>query len=116
MRDLLVIIPTDPEATWTLDFDFIDGVPRLVPAERNTQDQRAAISAYMIKGTVPGMTKLGIDWSQLYTQQSTLLNIDNSVKQNIQQYAGIPGSATQGYIPVYDSKDGKINMYIIQTQ
>ena len=53
MRDLALITPTE-KTNWCLDFDIIDGYPRYVPTERNTQDQRAAVAAYMIRGTIPG--------------------------------------------------------------
>ena len=71
MRDLMLIMPTSP-ADWNLDFDFINGVPRMVPDLQNTQDQRAAISAYTLKGTIPGKKEEGIGWSQLYDKENTI--------------------------------------------
>lgn len=119
MRDLMLITPSDPlDTSWRLDFDIIDGFPKLVPFERNTQDQRAAISAYTFRGTIPGKPDVGIDWSGLYSHDNnkeTLVNIDNEVRQAIQQNAAIPNGPNSTYIPVYQSDDkGRINITIYQ--
>lgn len=118
MRDLMVIIPEKPqEAGWSLDFDIIDGYPKLVPFARNTQDQRAAISAYTFKGTIPGKPNIGIDWSGLYENNNneTLVNIDNSIKQAMQENAAIPDGPNSTYVPTYSAEeDGYINVTIYQ--
>lgn len=115
MRDLKLITPTDPEAVWSLDFDIIDGRPQFVPYDRNTQDQRAAVAAYMSKGTVPGKPDLGINWAGLYSgSEETMINIDNEIKRAIQQYAGIPEGPNSTYVPLYEIKDGKIQLGIFQ--
>lgn len=114
MRDFKLITPDTDEKEWCLDFDFINGCPALVPEDRNTQDQRAAVSAYMIKGTVPGKPNLGIDWSGLYEQEATMIEIDNSIKQDIQKNAAIPGTSTSGYIPLYASDEKGIHVAVFQ--
>lgn len=116
MRDFKLIMPLTSDADWCLDFDFINGQPALVAESRNTQDQRAAISAYMIKGSIPGKPNLGIDWSGMYEQQATVLEIDNSIKQSIQQNAAIPGAPTAGYIPLYATDEKGIHVGVFQTQ
>lgn len=114
----MVITPTDPQnAGWRLDFDIINGFPKLVPYVRNTQDQRAAISAYTFQGTIPGKPDIGIDWSGLYenNNKETLIDIDNSVKQAIQENAAIPEGPEGTYVPTYSaSEDGQISITIYQ--
>ena len=114
MRDLMVIMPTSA-ADWNLDFDFINGVPRMVTDIQNTQDQRAAISAYTLKGTIPGKKEEGIGWSQLYDKENTILNIDNEIKQKIQERASSPENSTQGYMPLYTPNEKGIEITILRT-
>lgn len=117
MRDLAVITPgPDAEKNWCLDFDIINGYPKLVPFERNTQDQRAALAAYMFRGTIPGKPDVGINWSGLYEgKDETLVAIDNEIKQAIQEYAAIPEGPNGTYIPMYETKkDGTIGITIYQ--
>lgn len=116
MRDLKIIVPTDPaKETWNMDIDVVNGVPSLMDYPRNTQDQRAAISAYMVKGTIPGKPNTGIDWSLLYMQNATILDVDNAIKRNIQNNAGTPGTATQVYMPVYTKDEKGIHVAVYQS-
>ena len=113
----MLIMPQSPSDTsWRMDIDIVDGFPKLVPFERNTQDQRAAISAYTFRGTIPGKPDIGIDWSGLYeNSDETLVSIDNEIKQNIQQNAAIPEGPNSIYVPTYETdKDGHINITIFQ--
>lgn len=113
----MLIMPTDPTQTeWRLDIDIVNGFPKLVPFERNTQDQRAAVSAYTFRGTIPGKPDVGIDWSGLYNgNDETLVNIDNEIKQAIQENAAIPDGPNSIYVPTYDADaDGHINLTIYQ--
>ena len=80
-------MPQDPTQTnWRLDIDIIDGFPKLVPFERNTQDQRAAISAYTFKGTIPGKPDIGIDWSTDTYDAGLHLNVYGAEK--LSEYFG----------------------------
>ena len=116
MRDLKLIVPIDrSKASWNLDIDVINGVPTFVDYVRNTQDQRAAVATYMVKGSVPGRPETGVDWGRLYTQDATILDIDNEIKRNIQDKAAIPGSATQMYMPIYTKDETGIHAVIYQT-
>lgn len=113
----MLIMPQDPtQLSWRLDIDIIAGFPRLVPFERNTQDQRAAVSAYTFRGTIPGKPDVGIDWSGLYEDNDeTLVNIDNEIKQAIQQNAAIPEGPNSTYVPIYGTDgEGHINLSIYQ--
>ena len=114
MRDLLLITPTEG-SEWCLDFDIIDGMPKLVPADRNTQDQRAAISAYMVRGTIPGKPDIGINWSGLYdSKDETLVTIDNEIKKAIQENAATPDGPNSTYLPIYDTKENGIEVSVLQ--
>ena len=116
MRDLKIIVPADRDtAGWNMDIDIIDGFPTLLDFERNTQDQRAALAAYTVKGTIPGKSDVGVDWSLLYNQGATVIDIDNEIKQNIQDRAAVIGTATQTYIPIYTKDDSGIHVAIYQS-
>lgn len=116
MRDFKLIVPADPDTvSWNLDIDIVSGVPSLLEYARNNQDQRAAVGAYTVKGTIPGKPDSGVEWSQLYQQNATILNVDNSIKQNMKALAGVPGTATQDYVPVYLKEDDGIHVVIYQS-
>ena len=112
----MLIQPQDPQnEAWCLDFDIIDGYPRLLPYERNTQDQRAAVAAYMYRGTIPGKPDLGINWTGLYEdKEETLIALDNEVKQAIQSYAAIPNGPNSVYVPIYQRDEEGIKLSIYQ--
>lgn len=117
MRDLLLIMPQDSAATpWRLDIDIVNGFPKMVPFERNTQDQRAAVSAYTFRGTIPGKPDVGINWAGLYEgTDETIVTIDNEVKQAIQQNAAVPDGPEGTYIPTYNkNEEGEIAITIYQ--
>ena len=115
MRDLKLIAPDD--GSYNLDFDIVDGFPEYVTYPQQTQDQRAAISAYMIGGTIPGKPDTGVNWSGLYDKDDeTLISIDNEVKQAIQKNAAIPGNVAGMYIPIYTrSEEGGVKINIFQS-
>lgn len=114
MRDLLLITPEEG-SEWCLDFDIIDGIPKFVPDERNTQDQRAAISAYIVRGTIPGKPEVGINWAGLCdSKDETLVTIDNEIKQAIQENAATPDGPNSTYMPVYNTKNGGIEVSVLQ--
>lgn len=115
MRDLKLIAPDD--GSYNLDFDIVDGFPEYVTYPQQTQDQRAAISAYMIRGTIPGKPDTDVNWSGLYDKDDeTLISIDNEVKQAIQKNAAIPGNVAGMYIPIYTrSEEGGVKINIFQS-
>lgn len=116
MRDLKLIVPPDRgNSSWNLDIDIINGSPSFVDYIRNTQDQRAAIATYMVKGSVPGKPESGVDWARLYNQEATILDIDNEIKLNIQDKAAIPGTSAQTYMPIYTKDENGIHAAIYQT-
>ena len=116
MRDLKIIVPEDRDrAGWNMDIDIIQGVPTLLEYERNTQDQRAALAAYTVKGTIPGKPDVGVDWSLLYNQGATVIDLDNSIKKAIQEKASVIGTANQNYIPIYTKDSEGIHVAIYQS-
>lgn len=97
------------------DIDIINGYPVYVGQVNQTQDQRAAVGATIVRGTMPGDLDLGVNWSALYEKETSLLDIDNDVKQMVQQVAGGSGQAGKGYIPLYiPSADGKVTVQVIR--
>jgi hypothetical protein len=113
----MLIMPKDrTEEHWCLDIDIINGMPKLVPFERNTQDQRAAVSAYTFQGTIPGKPDIGINWEGLYSgNEETLVDVDNAIKQAIQDNAGIPEGPNGTYVPTYKTtEEGAISITIYQ--
>lgn len=116
MRDIRIITPVDREKeSWVMDIDIVNGFPVYVQEERNTQDQRAALATYMTKGTIPGMPDVGVDWSALYQQNATILNIDNEIRQNIQRFATPVNPSSQTYMPVYTATKDGIQVGIYQS-
>lgn len=101
MRDVLVVTPKEhTDTSWNLDIDIIDGYPVLLPEASDTSDQRAALAAYQAKGTIPGMADTGIDWSQLYTKEKTLVNINDQIQKNIQDKVAT-ATVSAMYIPLF---------------
>ena len=112
MKDIKIITPVDTSADWNLDIDIIDGYPTYVQNTGNTQDQRAALAAYTVMGTIPGALDTGVDWGALYTGEDSLISIDNQVRQNITDAASSVGDVTESYTPMYTSGKDKIQFLI----
>lgn len=112
MRDALLIY--DNNSTW-VDLDIVDGEPTLLGTESLSTDQRAALAGYLQKGTIPGMEEIGTDWSALYDQSKTILDIDTDIKQNIQKYA-YSEYDTSNRVPIFlTSNKGEMNVAIIRS-
>lgn len=96
-----------------LDLDIVDGEPRYVQYEGNTEDQRAAVGAYMSKGTIPGMLEQGINWMDLYEQKSSLIDVDNQTKQQISSFAA-SNNGLSGYTPIYIKEKGQMKIVVVR--
>lgn len=125
MRDISVTQkrPTaDDSREWTIDIDVIDGEPVYLREYSMSMDQRAALAAVMSKGSIPGKQDIGTEWSSLYSNNSSngIVDIDNQVKQNIQDLVTDPddvGSSKAGkYYPIFTEKDGVISIQVINTE
>ena len=102
---------------WTFDVKISDGDFVHVPEEDNNMDQRAAISAFVVVGSLFGDREYGIDWSPYFAKDTGLVNVDNQIKKNIQQNAmpdfsnGVASMYGIQYIP---TKNGSMSMRIIK--
>lgn len=125
MRDIVITQKrpdeNDPRG-WTIDIDVVNGHPTLLKEYSMTMDQRAALASVMSKGTIPGKQSIGIEWSSLYGNDTTKgwVDIDNQIKQNIQDYVSDPdnsGSSKVGkYYPIFVEQDGVISVQVINTE
>lgn len=100
MRDCALI--TDVDNKWYIDIDIVNGQPVYL-IDDQTNDQRAAVASVQAKGTIPGMLETGVDWAQMYVKeyQDGLVNIDNQIKQNIQDTAYADGGVMKQYTPLF---------------
>jgi len=99
-----------------LDLEIEDGFPVLLPDNIDNNDQRACVSAYMAKGTVPGAPDIGVDWSQLLMGKENLINIDNDVKRAIDDNGGTYGVEALTYYPLYnfDEKTQAMSLNVVK--
>ena len=89
MRDFQILIQEDQG----LDIDIVDGEASYVEYATRTQDQRAALAVYAIQGTVPGAPDYGVAWSDQYTQDNTVAQLNNQIQQQLAQEAGFTSGA-----------------------
>lgn len=116
MRDIKYITPKNPEEQdWVLDIDVIDGEAEMVFKEDMTQDQRAAVSTIMCRGTIPGALNEGVDWGSLYERETSLINIDNQVQKAIQANVAGTGSVDGSYFPLYSQGEKGLKISIVKT-
>lgn len=111
MRDYKVNILKDNQG---IDLDIVNGEPAYLDYESQTQDQRAALAAYTVKGTVPGALDYGVGWSQQFTQQNTVLQLNNEVQLAVQNEAVTPNSQGQTYNALLLSHDGAVGAVIMR--
>lgn len=103
---------------YNLDLNIFNGEPVFLAMEEQTDDQRAAIVAYKIEGSVPGALGDGIDWSNFYDGKGTLVDVNNEITQQVQSAVknDLSNAGQNMYIPIYDKseKDGQITIHIIK--
>lgn len=100
MRDCKLIV-TEKQG---LDIDFINGEPAYLDYEDQTNDQRAAVACYMVKGTVPGREDLGVSWGKEFSNEHTVLNLSNEVQQAVQSMAGSSTDAKSNAATGYNAQ------------
>lgn len=106
MKDLH--LQTDPENRWSLDIHVSNGVATELPYNVEDRDQREALMAYFLKGTVPHHRDVGISWADYDLGSVTLIDIDNEIKKAMDAYVATEGT-TMHAIPMYQrTEDGKI--------
>lgn len=99
-----------------LDLEIEDGEPLLLEDHIPNNDQRACVSAYMVQGTVPGAPDIGVDWSLVLDGKESFIQLDNSVRMNIEQNGGTYGTAVDSYVPIYLGRkdDGSLDVNVIK--
>lgn len=111
MRDFKVTFIADSG----FDINIRNGYADYVDRENQTEDQRAAIGAIIIKGTIPAEPNFGVDWSRLYDKEESYVDIYNDICQVINTVAGGTGESGQGYIPLFEpDESGKINVKVLK--
>ena len=92
--------------TLGFDIDIKNGYPVYVDLENQTEDQRAAVAATIVQGTIPGQPNTGVDWSKLYDREDSYVDIYNDTSKLIKEVAGGNGVSGQTYVPVFIPKRG----------
>ena len=110
MTDVLLITHDD-----FLDLEIEDGFPLYLPEDASNNDQRACVSAFMVQGTVPGALDTGVDWSMLMEGKESLIQLDNSIRRNIESNGGTYGTSYETYVPIYFNEAGnKLGVNVIK--
>ena len=110
MKDFL--IRTDPDDNWNLDLDIKAGWVMQVPSDN--QDQRSALASIIAVGTIPGLWNKGVDWASYTLKEKSIVDIDNSVKHNIDTFAE-SNSVENTIYPIYNiNKEGSIDMQLFK--
>ncbi len=111
-QDLLLIVPKSP-TDWDLDIDIVNGVGVEVPlGNNNVGRQRVAVAAYIGKGTIPGQEEVGADWAGFLANRVSLVECDNQVKANMEEYAGASQMEESPY-PIYNRDDGGLSISLV---
>lgn len=71
-----------------VDIDIVNGEPVYLDYESQTGDQRAALSTYAVKGTLPGNLEYGVSWGEVYSGGSSVTELNNEIQLQIQNEAG----------------------------
>lgn len=95
-----------------VDIDIINGEPAYLAYEDQTYDQRAAIAAYTVKGTVPGARDYGVAWTDQYTQNNTAMQLSNDVQQMVQQESAPSGDGGANYSCMVINNGGSLGAII----
>lgn len=108
MKDLH--LQTDPKGKWCLDIKISQGTAEQLPDNIPNLDQREALMAYFLKGTMPHHRDVGISWADYDLGNATLVDIDNEIKRAIDTYVATEGTAMRS-IPLYQAgPDGKVSL------
>ncbi len=111
MRDLKLFY----EEEIGFDIEIEDGYPVDVDKENQTADQRAAVGAIFVKGTLPGQPEFGVSWGELYTKEASLMAVSNEVQETVQSVSGGDGQASNVYMPLFvPTTDGKVSVTVVK--
>lgn len=92
------------ERIW--DFAVKNGTLRTID-HGEADEQRAAVAAFVQRGSVPQMPGFGNQWAELLTGQVTPQEVNAQVRSSI-----IGTNGNLGFAPVYSTKDGALNVEI----
>lgn len=117
MRDFKLLTPTEDD--WYLDIDVLDGQASLLEYASQTNDQRAAIATYLMRGTVPGALTVGVDWGSLYepgqSNNESLVGINDQIQKQMQEYIAVDnGLPTSSYQPMFVTTDEGMAAFVFK--
>ena len=91
-------------------WDFKVMARRISPIDHTLADQqRAIISTFLQRGTVPQMPTLGNQWAEMLTGEVMPSTLNAQVKSSIM---GITGQAK--FMPKYSSENGKLVVEVVK--
>lgn len=107
--DLFVNSYKTEELEPTLDFEVTsNGELNFISGEEEVK-QRAIVSAFTQKGTIPQLPETGVQWAELIVGKVTPSEINSQILSNIHECAD-----TYGYIPQYSSLNNNLVVTIGQ--
>lgn len=114
MRDLKIYAMEDGG----VDIDILEGEATYVDRSTQTNDQRAALSVYTVKGTVPGAPDYGVSWAEQYTNNNTVAQLSNEMNMQLQQYAGTSSEASMATNTQYSANvltyNGEVGVIVMR--
>ena len=66
-----------------LDFEVSNGIVPIIEPELEKL-QRATLSSFLIKGTVPTLPEVGVPWNTFLTGTFEFTGVDTSIQENLQ--------------------------------
>lgn len=91
MRDWKILVIDESG----VDIDVVNGEAAYLDYDTQTGDQRAALAAYQVKGTIPGLLDFGVSWAAQYSQDNTISMLNEEIQQQIALCAGNAASDKQ---------------------
>jgi hypothetical protein len=98
----MVNIDTEEQPLALWDFKVKNGILEIAD-HNNATEQRAFVSTYLQRGTVPQLPSAGNQWVELMTSQISPQALNSQIRQSIIDYTG-----GLSYLPQYKDKDGKV--------
>lgn len=105
----LLISKTINNTTKESIVDFVptkDGQLQVLYAE-NAVKQRAVLSSFTQRGSIPQLPDVGIDWVEFLTEQRSAAEINSQIFTSMHEYAN-----TYDYIPKYETSNNELTVTI----
>jgi hypothetical protein len=90
------VISADAYPTW--DFVVQNGSVPIITGTTE-EEQRACISAFLQKGTIPNLESVGVDWTGFFMKELDFGGLDESIRR------ALANADLTEYAPVYDLVD-----------